>query len=67
MIKITDGKNVLVVPASAFDIYKNSGWQLIARKKTDSIVKAVVNTSENKVVENIENVKNNNNKKRKNK
>lgn len=66
MIKITDGKNVLIVPTSAFDIYKNSGWQLIARKKTDSIVKAVVNTSENKVIENIESVKNNN-KKRKNK
>ena len=65
MIKITDGKNVLVVPAAAFDIYKNSGWQLIARKKTDSIVKAVVNTSENKVDENIESVKNN--KRRKNK
>ena len=65
MIKITDGKNVLIVPASAFDIYKNSGWQLIARKKTDSIVKAVVNTSENKVIENIESVKNN--KRRKNK
>jgi hypothetical protein len=66
MIKITDGKNVLVVPASAFDIYKNSGWQLIARKKTDSIVKAVANTSENKVIENIESVKNSN-KRRKNK
>ena len=65
MIKITDGKNVLIVPAAAFDIYKNSGWQLIARKKTDSIVKAVVNTSENKVIENIESVKNN--KRRKNK
>lgn len=65
MIKITDGKNVLIVPASAFDVYKNSGWQLIARKKTDSIVKAVVNTSENKVIENIESVKNN--KRRKNK
>lgn len=65
MIKITDGKNVLIVPASAFDMYKNSGWQLIARKKTDSIVKAVVNTSENKVIENIESVKNN--KRRKNK
>lgn len=65
MIKITDGKNVLIVPASAFDIYRNSGWQLIARKKTDSIVKAVVNTSENKVIENIESVKNN--KRRKNK
>lgn len=65
MIKITDGKNVLIVPASAFDMYKNSGWQLIARKKTDSIVKAVVNTNENKVIENIESVKNN--KRRKNK
>jgi hypothetical protein len=65
MIKITDGKNVLIVPASAFDIYKNSGWQLIARKKTDSIVKAVVNASENKVIENVESVKNN--KRRKNK
>jgi hypothetical protein len=65
MIKITDGKNVLVVPASAFDIYKNSGWQLIARKKTDSIVKAAVNASENKVIENVESVKNN--KRRKNK
>ena len=65
MIKITDGKNVLIVPASAFDIYRNSGWQLIARKKTDSIVKAVANTNENKIIENIESVKNN--KRRKNK
>lgn len=60
MVKIANGKNTLIVPTSAFnEYYRNAGWEIIAVKKKDSVVK---------VAENIENVNNiNNENKRKNK
>lgn len=59
MVKISNGKNTLIVPTKAFnEYYAKSGWELIAIKKTDSIVK---------VAENIEKIENINNKKNKRK
>lgn len=64
MVKITDGRNILIVPVSAFnDYYKEMGWNLIAKKKTDSIIKkteTVAKIAENsEKVEKIENNKKN--------
>lgn len=56
MVKISNGKNTLIVPTKAFnEYYAKSGWELIAKKKTDSIVKVAENAEK---VENINNKKN---------
>ena len=58
MVKISNGKNTLIVPTKAFnEYYAKSGWELLAVKKTDSVIKFAENT------EKIDNVK----KKKKNK
>lgn len=62
MIKITDGKNILVIPTTAFENYKNSGWQVVARKTKDSIIKKDID--ENQTKENNNNYKNKNRKRK---
>ena len=60
MVKISNGKNTLVVPTKAYDeYYAKSGWELLAVKKTDSIIKVAENT------EKVENLNNNKKNKRK--
>lgn len=56
MVKISNGKNTLIVPTKAYDeYYAKSGWELLAKKKTDSVVKVAENTEK---IENLNNKKN---------
>ena len=53
MVKITNGKDVLIVPTNAYnEIYKNTGWQYVARKKRDDIVDTTkIETNNNTVIQ----------------
>lgn len=60
MVRISNGKNTLIVPTKAFDeYYAKSGWELLAKKKTDSVIKVAESN------EKIENINNNRKNKRK--
>lgn len=66
MVKITDGRNILIVPFSAYnDYYKDMGWNILAKKKTDSVIKKTETVA--KVAENIEKVEKIENRKNKRK
>lgn len=68
MVRITDGRNTLVVPTSAYkEQFENNGWQMLAKKKTDSIVKKIPenNIEEKENIEVEKPISNNTNKKKK--
>ena len=53
MVRITDGRNVLIVPTASYnEHYASNGWTILAKKKTDSIIKRETEeNSENAIAE----------------
>lgn len=53
MVRITNGRNVLIVPTSSYnELYAPNGWSILAKKKTDSIIKRETeDNSENEIAE----------------